>query len=174
MAEVREYALKFLQMLIQLSEDFSRSFESKGAYDTLSSLLIRRPVNDRVFSVNIGGNGGDDLIDQVPAIRLSELEEMEYQVIAKLPYLLGAKQQSHGTSKSSYNLSMIMLDAATQKFDNVNALAPEKQTLVHTIMNRSRIAEKIVDQMHDILQKPKKVKIVYFGMIKTFLKLLVQ
>ena len=67
-----------------------------------------------------------------------------------------------------------MLDAATQKFDNVNALAPEKQTLVHTIMNRSRIAEKIVDQMHDILQKPKKVKIVYFGMIKTFLKLLVQ
>ena len=49
-------------------------------------------MNDRVFSVNIGGNVEDDYIDQVPAIRLSELEEMEYQVIAKLPYLLGAKQ----------------------------------------------------------------------------------
>jgi len=39
---------------------------------------------------------------------------------------------------------MIMLDAATCRFDNVYVMFSEKQTFVHTIMNRSRIAEKIV------------------------------
>ena len=49
-------------------------------------------------------------------------------------------------------------------------MCPEKQTLVHTVMNRSRIAEQIVAQVKITLKKPKKVKIVYFGMIQTFLK----
>ena len=40
LAEVREYALKFLQMLLYLSEDFTRSFEAKGAYKTLSKLIV--------------------------------------------------------------------------------------------------------------------------------------
>jgi len=41
-------------------------------------------------------------------------------------------------------------------------------------MNRSRIAEHIVSQVKVTLKKPKRVKIVYFDMIKTFLKSLVQ
>lgn len=65
---------------------------------------------------------------------------------------------------------MVLLDAATQKFDNVYAMSPEKQTLVHTVMNRSRIAEQIVVQVKKAVKRPKKVKIVYFGMITTFLK----
>ena len=69
---------------------------------------------------------------------------------------------------------MLMLDAATQKFDNVYAMSPEKQTLVHSVMNRSRIAEKIVAQVKVTLKRPKKVKIVYFGIIQTFLKSLAQ
>ena len=42
MAEVREYALKFLQLMLFLSEDFTRSFEAKGAFKTLSSFIVNR------------------------------------------------------------------------------------------------------------------------------------
>lgn len=69
---------------------------------------------------------------------------------------------------------MIMLDAATCRFDNVYVMFSEKQTFVHTVMNRSHIAEQIVAQVKLTLKKPKRVKIVYFDMIQTFLKSLAQ
>ena len=40
--EVREYAFKFLQMLLFLSEDFRASFAEQGGYDTLSDFTILR------------------------------------------------------------------------------------------------------------------------------------
>lgn len=70
---------------------------------------------------------------------------MEAQITKKVPYLLSCKRpQGYQASKSLYNLNMLMLDAATSRFDNVYAMSPEKQTLVHTVMNRSKIAEQIV------------------------------
>lgn len=47
-------------------------------------------------------------------------------------------------SKTNFSLSMIMLDAATGRFDNIYVMFSEKQTFVHTVMNRSRIAAMIV------------------------------
>ena len=41
-------------------------------------------------------------------------------------------------------------------------------------MNRSSIAEQIVALVKKAIKRPKKVKIVYFGMITTFLKSLVK
>ena len=74
---------------------------------------------------------------------MHELEAMERKIIAKMPpYLVNhGNRQESANSKSSFNFNMVLLDAATQKFDNVYAMSPEKQTLVHTVMNRSRIAE---------------------------------
>ena len=66
---------------------------------------------------------------------------MEAQLVAKVPYLMMQNVHRQAASKGMFNLNMVMLDAAVQKFDIVQAMFPEKQTLVHTVMNRSRIAE---------------------------------
>ena len=40
LSEVREYALKFLQMLLFLSDDFREVFEAKGSFATLIDLAV--------------------------------------------------------------------------------------------------------------------------------------
>ncbi len=80
-------------------------------------------------------------------------------MIDKIPYLqvrqhLNQNNYSAGTTKSNFNLNMIMLDAATCRFDNVYVMFSEKQTFVHTVLNRSKIAESIVAQVKVNLRKP--------------------
>ena len=104
---------------------------------------------------------------------LGELETMETQALADMRKLLNKfdKQRNFTSSSksvsnnSNFNLNMIILDAATCSFDNMYVMFSEKQTFVHTVMNRSRIAEQIVAQVKITLKKPKRVKIVYFDMI---------
>lgn len=47
----------------------------------------------------------------------------------------------HVIQKVSINLMQILLDSSVCKYDNVNEMSPENQTLVHQVMNQSRIAE---------------------------------
>jgi|LauGreDrversion4_2_1035121.scaffolds.fasta_scaffold17899_3 hypothetical protein len=50
--------------------------------------------------------------------------------------------------EQSMNLCMIVIDAACQKFENVNDVAPTDDALVIQMMNRSQQASKIVSQIN--------------------------
>ena len=67
MAEVQEYALKFLQMLLYLSEDFKRTFEMKGGYKTLIDFIMTKRSHD--------------ILNDSPMLYLDELEDMESELI---------------------------------------------------------------------------------------------
>jgi len=100
-------------MLLHISEEFRREFASQGGFDTLSDIITQRCHNKQ--------NG------QKSMIQLSELESIEAAVVQKIPQLSKLRtQHNFSASKSNFNLNMIVLDAATGRFDNVYVMFSEK------------------------------------------------
>ena len=46
---------------------------------------------------------------------------------------------------TSRNLIKTLIEASTDSFDNANALYPSTSSIVHTLMNETKIAHLIVD-----------------------------
>ena len=103
-------------MCIFLSKEFCVAFEKAGGYDTLGLFIV--------------GENCDELREK-STVKIRELEQMEKQMLERAPGGMAKNSQTvQYNSKSAFNLSMVLLDAATEKFDNVYAMSPEKQTLV--------------------------------------------
>lgn len=64
-------------MLLYLSEDFKKNFEMKGGYQTLIDFIITRR--------------SPDILNDTPMFYLDELEDMESELIKKVPYLITGK-----------------------------------------------------------------------------------
>lgn len=94
--EIREYAIKFLQLLLLKSPDkFERSFAEAGGFGILSEFML----TPRQLFTEIG--------DKIQILAQDGIENLHTQQLV------------------SSNMMQIMLDASVCKFDNVNEMSPE-------------------------------------------------
>ena len=127
-------------MLLFLSEHFRVSFEEQGGYDTLSDFITHHgsTLNSAEDLRESGSSDFNELTrtkkESGTLVNLPELEAMEAQAFAQMPQLLKQKTVFRGASKAStasgnsgnFNLNMIILDAATCRFDNIYVMFSEK------------------------------------------------
>lgn len=73
-AEVREYAFKFLQMLLFLSQEFRAKFIAQGGYDTLTD-----------FTIQTGMRQEDPFFGAQSLLTLAELDSIEAHVCDQIP-----------------------------------------------------------------------------------------